>query len=364
MFMMLVPDISSMRVAIVGAGLMGRWHAYFARRLGAEVVAVVDSAPDAASSLARGSRRAAVFTETGAMLEAVRPHVVHICTPVPSHLTLTLQVIEAGAHALVEKPLTHLAAQTQVLLQKAHEKGVHVCPVHQFGFQSGVARAAEALDGLGDALHANFTICSAGGSVRTGAALDQIVADILPHPFSILQTLWPANPLQAQDWTANSRRNGELHVEGSTGGIAVSLYVSMNARPTRCDLDILCSGGSIHLNFFHGYAIVRRGKPSRMDKVAQPFLFAGKTFAVAAINLAGRALRREVAYPGLSTLIGRFYAAARSAADSPISARDTLAAAIVREHIIQQAIPRVLLESGADRKPSQAGEYERQPGPL
>lgn len=343
---------------------MGRWHAYFAQRLGAEVAAVVDSTPGAAASLARRMRKAAVFGEMGAMLEAVRPHVVHICTPLSSHVPLTLQVVEAGAHALVEKPLTQMAGQTQVLLQKAREQGVHVCPVHQFGFQSGVARAAKALEGLGDALHANFTICSAGGGAETGAAFDTIVADILPHPLSILQTLWPRNPLQAHDWTAYSRRNGELHVQGSTSGIAVSVYVSMNARPTRCDLDILCSGGSIHLNFFHGYAVVRHGRPSRVDKIAQPFRFAGKTCTIAAINLAGRTLRREMAYPGLSALIGRFYAAVRGADSNPISAQDTLAAAIVREHVIQRAIPGVLLEPGVDRKPSQASEHEQYRGPL
>src|SRR6266849_2089236 len=142
-----------------------------------------------------------------AMLVAVRPHAVHICTPLASHLPLTLPAIEAGVHALVEKPLTQVVGQTQTLLQRAQEKGVHVCPVHQFGFQSGVARATEALDGLGDVLHANFTICSAGGGTETGAALDAIVADILPHPLSILQTLWPGNFLQAWDWTAKSRRN-------------------------------------------------------------------------------------------------------------------------------------------------------------
>jgi predicted dehydrogenase len=355
---------SSLRVAVVGAGLMGRWHAYFAQRLGAEVTAVVDSAPGAAVFLARRTKKAAVFDEMGAMLEAVRPHVVHICTPLSSHLPLTLQVVEAGAHALVEKPLTLMAEQTQALLQKAREKGVHVCPVHQFGFQSGVARAAEALDGLGNVLHANFMICSAGGGAETGVALDAIVADILPHPLSILQTLWPRNPLRAHDWTAHSRRNGELYVLGSTGEIAVSIYVSMNARPTRCDLEISCSGGSIHLNFFHGYAVVQRGNPSRLDKVSQPFLFSGKTLAVAAANLAGRALRRETAYPGLSTLIGRFYAAARGAGDNPVSAQDTLAAAVVREHVIQQAMPGVLLESSAGRKPGQAGEREQYRGPL
>ena len=355
-----VPDISSMRVAVVGAGLMGCWHAYFAQRLGAKVVAIVDRAPGTASSLARRVKKVAIFSEMGAMLEVVRPHVVHICTPLPSHFPLTLQGIEAGVHALVEKPLTHLAGQTQALLQKAREKGVHVCPVHQFRFQSGVARASEALNGLGEPLYGNFTICSAGGGVNNGTALDNIVADILPHPLSILQTLWPVNSLQAKDWTAISRRNGELHVQGRTGEMAVRIYVSMNARPTRCDLDILCSGGSIHLNFFHGYAVVRRGKPSRMDKVAQPFVFAGKTFVVAAANLAVRALRREMAYPGLSTLIRSFYAAARGEGDNPISAQDTLAAASIREHIIRQAIPGVLLESGGDQKPDQAVEHDDQ----
>lgn len=298
------------------------------------------------------------------MLDVVRPHVVHICTPLSSHLPLTLQAIEAGVHALVEKPLTQMAGETQLLLRRAQEKGVHVCPVHQFGFQDGVARAAEALDSLGDVLHANFTICSAGGRAETGVALDTIIADILPHPLSILQVLWPCNPLQANNWTAQSRRVGELHVHADTGSIPVNLYISMNARPTRCDLDILCSGGSIHLNFFHGYAVVRHGRPSRMDKIAQPFRFAGKTFAVAAANLAGRALRREMAYPGLGALINRFYAAAKGAGRNPISARDTLDAAIAREHVIQQAIPGVLLESSADRKPIQAAAHEQYPGAL
>lgn len=332
---------------MVGAGLMGYWHAYFAQRLGAEVAAVVDGAQAAATSLARRARKAAVFAEMGAMLDVVRPHAVHICTPLASHSPLTLQAIEAGVHALVEKPLTQMAGQTQALLQRAQEKGVHVCPVHQFGFQRGVARAAEALDGLGDVLHANFTICSAGGGAETGAMLNAIVADILPHPLSILQTLWPGKLLQARDWTANSRRNGELHAQGNTGQIPVSLYVSMSARPTRFDFDILCRDGSVHLNFFHGYAVVRHGRPSRLDKIAQPFRFAGKTLAIAATNLAGRAMRREMAYPGLSALISCFYGAVKGRGGAPISAQHALAAAMVREHVIQQAMPGVL-ESSAD----------------
>lgn len=342
-------------MAVVGAGLMGRWHAYFARRLGAQVAAVVDAAPPAAQALARFAGRAAVFGDMGAMLAAVRPLAVHICTPLASHPALALQAVEAGVHALVEKPLTPLAAQARALLQRAQEKSVHVCPVHQFAFQRGVARAVQALPGLGEPLHVNFTVCSAGGGARAGSALDGIVADILPHPFSVLQALWPHSPLRAQDWTASSRRHGELRALGSAGDIPVDVRISMHARPTRCDLEILCTGGSIHLDFFHGYAVVRRGKPSRREKISQPFQLAGKLFATAAINLAGRALRREMAYPGLGDLIGRFYVAAKGEGDNPIAARDALDAAILREHVMQQAIPGVLPESDGERMLGQAG---------
>ncbi len=329
---------------------MGRWHTHYAQLLGAEVAAVVDGSSQAAASLARRTRKAAVFDDMGTMLATIRPDVVHVCTPLASHLPLALQAIGARAHALVEKPLTPMASQAGELLESAREKSLHVCPVHQFAFQRGVARAARALEHLGEPLDVSFTICSAGGGAQTGAALDAIVAEILPHPLSVLQVLWPGNPLRSDDWSAQSPRHGELNVQGRSGEIPVGVRVSMNARPTRCEMEVLCRDGSIHLNFFHGSAVIRQGVPSRLDKIAQPFRFAAKTVGVAAATLAGRALRRELAYPGLGTLIERFYAAARGSRDNPISAEDALAVALVREHVIRLAIPGVLHESGAGRE--------------
>ena len=338
---MSVPHSSAIRIAIAGAGLMGRWHACFAQRAGAQVVAVADPDQTAASTLAR-RHGAAVFNDLPAMLASTCPDAIHICTPLASHMPLALQAVEAGVHVLVEKPLTATAAQTQALLARAEEKDVRICPVHQFGFQRGVGKAAAALSELGDVLHASFNFCSAGGGAQTGAALDAIVADILPHPLSILQALWPNQMLSPDSWTAMSERHGELHVRGGLSEMAVSVYVSMHARPTRCDLEIFCRGGSVHLNFFHGYAVIRRGAPSRVDKIVQPFVYAGKSLAVAAANLAGRVLRREGAYPGLSELITGFYAAVQGRDGNLITTAQTLAIATVREHLIRQAIPEVL----------------------
>lgn len=320
---------------------MGRWHACFAWRLGAEIVAVADCNLAAANVLAQ-RHGAVVFGELSDLLASARPDAIHICTPLSSHLPLALQAVEAGVHVLLEKPLTATAAQTQTLLARAGEKKVRVCPVHQFGFQRGVAKAAALLDELGEVLHANFAFCSAGGGAQTGLTLDAIVADILPHPLSILQALWPQRMLSPDDWSAVSRRHGELHARGSLGASAVSIYVSLHARPTRCDLEIFCRHGSIYLNFFHGYAVVRRGVPSRADKIAQPFVYAGKSLIVAAANLAGRAWRREGAYPGLSELIAGFYAAVQNRGETPIPAAQILTVAAVRERLIQQAIPDVL----------------------
>ena len=317
---------------------MGRWHAYYARRSGAEVVAVVDPAAASAKAVAAG---APTFSELGAALSEARPQVVHVCSPLATHAALARQAVDAGVHALVEKPLTAGAAETAALLETARARGVHVCPVHQFAFQRGIASAAQALPRLGEPLHVTFSILSAGAAGGGAEARDEILADILPHPLSVLQALWPGNALDARDWSAQRPRAGEMHVRGRSGGAVVSAWISMSARPTRCDLEIACSEGSVSVNFFHGYAVVRHGSASRAEKIGAPFRTAAGTLAHAAVNLAGRAWRRELAYPGLESLVGAFYAAARGG-PPPVTAAQALAVAELREHLLREAPPGAL----------------------
>ena len=57
-----------------------------------------------------------------ALLEKVRPDVVHICTPHDQHATVAVDSLERGVHVILEKPLAHTLADGQRLVEVA-ERG-------------------------------------------------------------------------------------------------------------------------------------------------------------------------------------------------------------------------------------------------
>jgi hypothetical protein len=109
----------------------------------------------------------------------------------------------------------------------------------------------------------------------------------------------------------------------------------MSGRPTRNEMRLVARGGTIHLDFFHGFAFVEPGRSSRAHKIAHPFSLSALRTGSAAANLARRALRREPAYPGLRELIGRFYGAVRTGGPSPIGPGDALAVARARDRLLE-----------------------------
>ncbi len=322
------------RVAILGAGLMGRWHADTARRLGARVVGVADPDPARARALAARHPGAIAFPEAEAVLSRDLVDIAHICSPLPTHAPLAAAAIERGIHALVEKPLAASAEETRRLLDLARAAGVILCPVHQMGFQDGATRAAAALGTLGPVSRISFDICSAGGAGRPADALDEITADILPHPLSILRRLWPGAPLEAARWCMHHPSAGELLISGAHAGALLSISISMNARPTCFEMAVQCHKGSLRLDLFHGFALVRGGGVSRLRKAMRPFTDAGGSFAAAAANLCRRGLRGEAAYPGLRELTRGFYAAVRTGGPWPIPPCDAIAVAAARDDIL------------------------------
>ena len=109
--------MQKIRAAVVGVGYLGRFLAQkFAQATGCELVAVVDSRAEAREQVAAElSTRA--LPEHRELLGAV--DAVSVVTPTPAHFPIAREFLEAGAHVLVEKPITDTPAEARSLIALA-----------------------------------------------------------------------------------------------------------------------------------------------------------------------------------------------------------------------------------------------------
>ena len=326
----------SLQIGIAGAGLMGRWHAEAAHKSGGRVTAIMDPDLDRAGRLASHYPNALGFSDVETMLGQADLDVLHICSPGPTHFMLASLAIEARLHLLIEKPITQTVEEAVQIHSQAANHGLLVCPIHQFIFQDGVLKAKTLLPQIGQLVHIDATICSAGGVGLTADQLDLIVADVLPHPLSLMQVFLPGS-LRAERWTTFHPHAGELRVFGEVSGVTFAFFISMNARPTTNSFLILGTDATIRLDLFHGYSFIEPGQVSRNRKIMHPFELSMRILLATTSNLSRRALRREPAYPGLRQLVSSFYKAVRTNSPSPISPDDSIQIARARDHLIETA---------------------------
>lgn len=313
---------SGPRVAIVGAGLMGRWHARCAARNGARVVAIVDRDLGRARALARAYPGACPLASLGDCLPN-GVEIVHVCTPVATHAAIATQALAARRHVLVEKPLATSFAETARLVELARGQGARLNPVHQFPFQPAVTRLRDRLARLGTLVRVEYATATAAGAGQSGAARRALLREIAPHPLSLFRAVL-GEELARGDWGIFRSTADELEFGGTLGAIPVHALLDLRARPTRNQLTVSGTRGTAYVDLFHGYLLIETGAPTRRTKLLRPFVYAAKLLAVAGGNLAWRATRGEYAYPGLTQLIGRFYAAVARDTPAPIGADEIL----------------------------------------
>ena len=324
------------RVGIVGAGLMGKWHAQAAKKSGGEIVAVADFDKEKAKLLAAKYPSAQSFAGAAEMFRGQSIDALHICTPTNTHLEIAELAVRAGANLFIEKPLAETARDTIYLYNLAAENNVKICPTHQFAFQQSVEKAKKMLPRVGETIHLRAVICSAGGAKLSAGKLDEIVAGILPHPLSLFQTFLN-DTLIENTFDGFRPQNGELRASGQAGKTSLEIFVSLNARPTLNYFQITGSSGTIYLDLFHDFAFIEIGKVSKRQKILRPFDSSARNFSAAFFNLIRRAARFETAYPGLQNLINLFYAAIRDKAESPISPVQSINVAQIRDYLMRRA---------------------------
>jgi predicted dehydrogenase len=319
-----------MRAIIVGAGLMGRWHANYGKRAGAEIVAVVDRELAAAERLAR-EVGAKAYTADDDWISRERPDVVHVCTPPSAHVVPSRAALEGGASAIVEKPVAATEAEVSELSRLAERHGRMLVPVHQFPFQAGFRELRANLASLGRVRSVEFVTFTAGADGRTGEQRREVLLEILPHAVSLFRALGFSSAVS--ELRCDRFDEDALELSAHPAGTRLFARIDLRSRPTRNELTVAGEQGTAMVDLFHGFAGIDRASLGRRSKLLRPFRVSASTFFKAGTNLTLRSLRREPAYPGLVELLRETYDAVRSAGRPPIHPDEAVEAAALTERL-------------------------------
>ncbi len=198
--------MSELRIAVVGAGIMGSNHVRVARlHHDARLAAVVDADADRARA-AVGDSGADAFSSVSEL--AGRVDAVVLAAPTPSHLTVGTEVLEMGLHLLVEKPIASTAEQARQLVGVAERVGKTLMVGHIERFNPAVAQ-------LKDYVTAPVHIEASRINPYTPRIGDGVVLDLMIHDLDIVLSLLP------DDVAATSVAGIAQTIKGATEDLAV-----------------------------------------------------------------------------------------------------------------------------------------------
>ena len=137
--------MAKLRLALVGAGLIGRRHAAHVQAdPGLALCAVVDPAAEA-QAWAEGLG-AAWHPALDALLSGPRPDGAILATPNALHVPQALALVGAGIPVLVEKPIADSVADAERLVAAAAARGVKLLVGHHRRHNPIIAAAKQAID--------------------------------------------------------------------------------------------------------------------------------------------------------------------------------------------------------------------------
>jgi len=125
-----------MKVAIVGAGKMGRnVLSHLKREVGLDALLAVD--PDPAALDRAASEHGALPVAWDVVLADTGVRLVFITTPNHTHFPLAKQALEAGKAVMLEKPMGNTLEEARSLVELAESRGAYL----QIGFELRYSRA-------------------------------------------------------------------------------------------------------------------------------------------------------------------------------------------------------------------------------
>jgi predicted dehydrogenase len=184
------------RIAVVGYGYWGSKHVRVLSSIPDAEVTVVDPCAD---RLAEASARypvAGLALTIDEVLGDIDAAVV--ATPPPTHAALAYQLLEAGCHTLVEKPMTTSIADGELLVETADRRRMQLMIGNTFEYNPAVWKLREIVQSgsLGRVLYIDTQRLSLGRYQND----INVIWDLAPHDISIASYLLDEMPTTATAW--------------------------------------------------------------------------------------------------------------------------------------------------------------------
>ena len=173
--------MSKIRAAVIGVGYLGRFHAQkYAKLPACELVAVVDGRDEVRKAVAAevAAQPVADYRELLGKVDAVS-----VVTPTPAHFEIADAFLAAGAHVLVEKPITETPEQAKALIATAAKHGKILQVGHLERFNAAVLAAEPHLHSP------RFMECVRLAPYKERGTDVNVVLDLMIHDIDLIQSL-------------------------------------------------------------------------------------------------------------------------------------------------------------------------------
>ena len=350
----------ALRIGLIGSGKMGQQHLKVIRGIpSAVVIGIADPAADRQTLEPLLPPGAEVVADADQLL-ALKPDVVHIVTPPGTHAALATKAIEAGCHVYVEKPFTPTAVEADGILCAAAARRLQVCAGHQYLFERPFLRSLEQRESIGDIVHVE-SYFSFKTARKTITPVDQ-AKDILPHAvYPLVEQLRRASgsddaiEIKGSDVQAS----GDVYALLRLGRVTGVLTVTLRGRPVEQFQHLVGTNGWMRPDYITGSVVRLTGPGAGLGVLFTPYRRALQTLTGATSGFYRLIFKRKSSYPGLDTLIRRFYDSIQGkgpVALTPQSILDTvsicerLGAELDEAESEVEATARVWLQAAAERR--------------
>ena len=192
-----------LRTAVIGAGHLGRYHAQkYAVLPASQFVGIADVSSEARAKLSEELKTTACadYRELLGRVDAVS-----IATPTPHHYEIARAFLEAGAHVLVEKPITTTLDEARSLIDVAAKAGKVLQVGHVERFNPGILALDRVLK------VPRFVESHRLAPFKQRGTDVNVVLDLMIHDIDIIQNIVHA-PIASLDAIGTSVFSGGLDI--------------------------------------------------------------------------------------------------------------------------------------------------------